>query len=273
LWPASSAQPIDGVERGRIIRRTLNDVINVGAVAWQHGRMVDIPSTPARATFPHALAEEFVSDAVGRSLIAVDGVDGSGKSTFADTLAAVISSRPVIIIRVDDFLNLREVRYQRGRDSPEGFWLDTYDYESLYRDILVPLRRDGNGCYQPMTTDHWQDVRLFPEPLQAPENAVVIVEGMFLHRDELADWWDYSCFLDVPFTETARRMAVRDGSHPDPEHESMRRYVRGQRLYFESAKPWQRATRVVDNTDPAAPRILSPGEAQQRREQADLLDL
>lgn len=124
-----------------------------------------------------------------------------------------------------------------------------------------------------MATDHWQDVRLFPEPLQAPENAVVIVEGMFLHRDELADWWDYSCFLDVPFTETARRMAVRDGSHPDPEHESMRRYVRGQRLYFESAKPWQRATRVVDNTDPAAPRILSPGEAQQRREQADLLDL
>lgn len=33
--------------------------------------------------------------------------------------------------------------------------------------------------------------------MQAAENAVVIVEGMFLHRDELAGCWDYSCFLDV----------------------------------------------------------------------------
>jgi uridine kinase len=92
----------------------------------------------------------------------------------------------------------------------------------------------------------------------------VIVEGMFLHRDGLAEHWDFSCFLDVPFTETARRMAVRDGSHPDPDHESMRRYVGGQRLYFEAAQPWQRATRVVDNTRPAVARILSAGEADAR---------
>lgn len=37
---------------------------------------------------------------------------------------------------------------------------------------------------------------------------------MFLHRDELADRWDWSVCLDVPFTETARRMAARDGTHP-----------------------------------------------------------
>lgn len=221
--------------------------------------------TAARTQLLHSLAREFVADEIGRSLIAVDGVDGSGKSTFADGLAAVVLSRPVIVIRVDDFLNLRKVRHQRGRDSPEGFWLDTYDYESLCRDVLLPLRRGGSGCYRPVATDQRQDVRLSPPILQAPKNAVVIVEGMFLHRDELADCWDYSCFLDVPFTETARRMSVRDGSHPDPEHESMRRYVGGQRLYFEAAQPWHRATRVVDNTNPAMLRILSADEVQQRR--------
>lgn len=211
-----------------------------------------------------SLAQEFVPDEFGRSLIAVDGVDGSGKSTFADGLAAIILSRPVIVIHVDDFLNLREVRHQRGRESPEGFWLDTYDYESLSRDVLTPLRRGGSGRYRPVATDHRQDVRLTPSLLQAPENAVVIVEGMFLHRDELAGCWDYSCFLDVPFTETARRMSIRDGSHPDPEHPSMRRYVGGQRLYFEAAQPWYRATRVVENTNPAMPRILSADAVQHR---------
>ncbi len=84
-----------------------------------------------------------------------------------------------------------------------------------------------------------------------PADAVVIVEGMFLHRDELADRWDWSVFLDVPFAETARRMAERDGSHPDPEHPSMRRYVVGQRIYLDSCRPRIRATIVLDNTSPS----------------------
>lgn len=221
--------------------------------------------TEARAQLLRSLVEEFVPEKTGRILMAVDGVDGSGKSTFAADLASVIRTRPVIVIHVDDFLNLRAVRHRRGRECPEGFWLDTYDYGALNRDVFVPLRRGGNGCYRPVATDHRQDVRLSPPALQAPENAIVIVEGMFLHRAELVDWWDYSCFLDVPFTETARRMSVRDGSNPDPEHPSMRRYVGGQRLYFEAAQPWRRATRIVDNSNPAVPRIVSAEEAQRRR--------
>ena len=130
--------------------------------------------------------------------------------------------------------------------------------------MLFPLRRGGTGSYRPAATDHRQDVRLSPTIMQAAENAVVIVQGMFLHRDELVGCWDYSCFLDVPFTETARRMPVRDGSHPDPEHQSMHRYVGGQRLYFEAAQPWKRATRVVDNTDPEMPRILLKEDVPKR---------
>jgi hypothetical protein len=82
---------------------------------------------------------------------------------------------------------------------------------------------------------------------------------MFLHRDELVGRWDASVFLDVPFTETARRMAVRDGTHPDPEHASMRRYVEGQRIYFAACRPWERATFLVDNSDPVRPRLV-PGD-------------
>lgn len=80
-----------------------------------------------------------------------------------------------------------------------------------------------------------------------PDQGVVIVEGLFLHRDELAGRWDWSVFLDVPFTESVRRLAERDGSHPDPEHPSMRRYVEGQRIYLASCRPHDRATVVVDN--------------------------
>lgn len=185
----------------------------------------------------------------------MDGVDGSGKTTFAEELAGVLS-RPAVVIHLDRFLNPRAIRYRRGRTSPEGFWLDSYDYAAIVGDVLEPISREGSGWYREACHDLATDSALDLPPVRAPGDAVVIVEGLFLHRDELVSFWDSSIFLDVPFSETARRMARRDGSNPDPEHESMGRYIEGQRLYFAAAEPWTRATLVVDNTRPERRRIV-----------------
>ena len=69
----------------------------------------------------------------GVVLVAVDGVDGAGKSTFADELARVLrgSARTVIRASVDSFHHPRAIRYRQGRDSPQGFFEDSYDYASL----------------------------------------------------------------------------------------------------------------------------------------------
>jgi len=199
----------------------------------------------------------------GFVLVAVDGVDGSGKSTFADALAAELrrQGRDVVLIRADDFHNLREVRYRRGRDSPDGFWLDSYDYAALERDALEPFGPGGDGRYRSIATDLSRDCRVTSPLRSARPGTVVIVEGLFLHRDELSRWWDYSVFLDVPFEVTAARMAVRDGTPADPGHPKMRRYVEGQRLYFRACAPWARATRVVDNSDARRPAVRLPSDA------------
>ncbi len=75
----------------------------------------------------------------------------------------------------------------------------------------------------------------------------MIVEGMFLHRDELLDTWDMSVFLEVPFAISVRRMAERDGTSPNPDDPSVRRYVEGQRIYLAACTPTQRATHVIAN--------------------------
>jgi len=154
----------------------------------------------------------------GAVRVAVDGVDGSGKSVFADQLAGVLreQARPVVRASVDDFHHPRAQRYRRGRSSPSGFWLDSFDYDRLRHD-----------------------------------------DGLFLHRDELHDLWELSVFLDVPFDVTAARMAARDGSKPDPHHPSMRRYVDAQRTYFESCSPAKRANLVIDNSDWDRPALQS----------------
>lgn len=95
--------------------------------------------------------------------------------------------------------------------------------------------------------DYLADSPVQEEPIHIAADAVVIVEGIFLHRDELRELWDVSVSLDVPFAVSVRRMAARDDTKPDPNDPSMRRYVEGQRIYLETCKPAQRASYVLAN--------------------------
>lgn len=183
------------------------------------------------------------------TLVAVDGVDGSGKTTFAELLATAYSARgrAVSVVHLDDFLNPRSVRYRMGRRSPEGFFRDTYDLAAFTTKVLDPLRPGATRAITLRAFDHLADKPVDDDPVEVPPGAVVLVEGMFLHRDELCRWWDTSIYLDVPFSVTVPRMASRDGAPLDPGHPSWFRYLEGQRLYLSRCKPTERATYVIDN--------------------------
>ena len=218
--------------------------------------MVD--SAQRRDVIGHVARQILTSDGRACTRVAVDGPDGSGKSTFADELAAATRAlgHPVVRISLDDFHNVRAVRYQRGRESPEGFWQDSFNYQRFHSDVLEPFAPGGSRRYRSTAHDLTTDTMLDPDPCTALPGTILIVDGLFLHRDETADAWDLSVFLDVPFSVTAKRMASRDGTNPDPEHPSMRRYVEAQRIYFNACSPRQRADILIDNRDLSAPRIL-----------------
>ncbi|GCE75591.1 uridine kinase [Cellulomonas biazotea] len=220
----------------------------------------DGPPTPSRAIVLDGLAAR-VPDArlLGRPvLVAVDGVDGAGKTVLADELAAVLraAGRTVVRASVDGFHRPRAERYARGRSAPAGFFLDSYDLDALRRELLEPFAPGGSRRYRRAVRDVATDTALDLPREVAADDAVLVVDGIFLQRDELASWWDVAVFLDVPFDVTFARMAVRDGCPPDPAHADNRRYVEGQRLYLRTADPATRATVVVDNADPGAPRVV-----------------
>jgi uridine kinase len=180
-------------------------------------------------------------------MVGVDGVDGSGKSTFADDLAPVIERHgpPVIRASVDGFHNPRAVRYKRGRADPEGFFLDSYDYQGLQHYLLDPFRH-GAARVQTARFDHKTDQKAIVEQQVAP-SAVLLFDGIFLHRDELSHQWDFSIFLSVPFDVSFERMSRRDGCSPDPLASENRRYFEGQNIYLRACKPAQRATITLNN--------------------------
>jgi uridine kinase len=225
-------------------------------------------SWPARQRLIELVAGLVPHAAADCVRVGVDGVDGAGKTCFADELATVLHrrGRPVVRVRVDDFHHVRAVRYRRGRTSATGFWLDSYDYPRLWAEVLTPLGPGGSRAYRPAGHDLATDQVLDPPLVQAPARAVLVLDGIFLHRDELAGAWDLSVFLEVGFDEAARRMASRDGSEPDPEHPSLARYLHAQRHYLASCRPSQRADVVIDNTVLGNPVLVSlvPRQASPR---------
>lgn len=188
----------------------------------------------------------------GVTFVGIDGVDGAGKTCFADELAAHFPDLDVIRSSVDGFHNPRAFRYERGKHSPEGFFHDSFDYRQLREVLLNPLSAGGTMRYKTAVFDHRSDKRVDTPTLNARLPSVLIVDGIFLHRPELAAYWNYSVFLDVSRRESLRRWLQRDGHQgvsDDPSDPVHHRYVRGQELYMQSCNPKASTTRVVNNDD------------------------
>jgi uridine kinase len=196
--------------------------------------------------------------------VGIDGVDGAGKTTLADRLGETLQRRGLAAIRasIDGFHNPRAVRYARGRDSAEGFYRDSFDVAMFRRELLDPLGPGGSGRYRRAAFDHRTDAAVPPQYEDAAPGAILVVDGIFLHRPELRDCWDFSVFLDVPFSQSFLRMAARDGSDPSPEAVANQRYRGGQLLYLAECDPRIAATVLIDYSDFEAPAVLRGLDSQ-----------
>ena len=223
---------------------------------------------PARPPRPRPCGAGFATRSAsttgrGRVILAVDGRDGAGKTVFADGLAAVFAEDGSAVFRasIDDFHRPRAERYARGHASPEGFYRDSYDY-ATFRRVLIDPFRDGRQTaattgFQLAAFDLARDTPVESAWVTAPRDAVLIVDGIFLHRPELRGLWDWSVWLDVP-VDVAFRADGRAGRHRPglPGAASNARYRDGQELYLRDANPRAAASAIVDNTDLAHPQRI-----------------
>jgi uridine kinase len=196
----------------------------------------------------------------GRVVIAVDGLEGAGKATFADGLAEVFAEAGAAVFRasMEGFHRPRAERYARGRRSAEGRYRDSFDV-ATFRRVLIDPFRDGaqTGAttgFQLAAFDVARDAPVEAQWVTAPRDAVLIVDGVFLHRPELRDLWDWSLWLDVPEEVAAARLAIRDGLDPDPSSAAGALRREAHDLYVREAQPQLAASAIVDNSDLSHPR-------------------
>jgi uridine kinase len=194
--------------------------------------------------------------------VAIDGIDASGKTVLADELATVVKERGSYVIRasLDGFHRPRNERYRQGNESPEGYYEDSFNYESLLNELLIPLGLDGDRWYRNVVFDVRSDQEVLEPPKKAPEGAVLLLDGVFLMRPELVSFWDYRIFVDVDFDVGLARAIVRDQAligSPDVVRERYRkRYYPAQRQYLNEVMPKTVSDVIVINNDLHDPELI-----------------
>jgi uridine kinase len=204
-----------------------------------------------------ALSDEILHNyGKGRVIIAVDGLDGAGKTVFADALAVQlgIGHRAVFRASLDDFHNPRVVRYARGRDSAEGFYRDSFNYETFKRVLVEPFRTGWIGSFVLKAFDLKRDAPFEQKWSSGPVDAILVVDGIFANRPELRGLWNFSIWLQVDPEVAAERVKRRDAEDFEHDLPNPERYSGGQELYLAEAKPREQATAIIDNNDFAHPR-------------------
>lgn len=185
-------------------------------------------------------------------VIGIDGLGGAGKSTISALLADALreDGKFVLLLHIDDFIHPRAVRYNDAVPEWECYYYLQWNYETLLA-VLAPLKQNatfhGEVRLYEKETDTYRT-----QALDIPAGSIVIVEGVFLQRSELAEVFDYMIYIDVPEEIRLQRVLQRDG-YIGNVHEIAdkyeRRYFPAERYYVESCHPAELADFVKHGND------------------------
>lgn len=224
--------------------------VHRSASTWQPPRPP--AASPERAALLDQVAARTLALGAGRLRVGIDGLTAAGKSTFGHELAERIAGagRPALRAGLDDFKRPWRERHLYDRESGEGYYRNAFDYPAVTRLLLEPARDGGSGACALCSIDPLTQIDHSAVITAAPDDAVLVVDGVFAFRPEINDHWDLRIWLDVARELSLRRGIERDqawaGSDSAAVHRD--RYAVAERLYVDEVDPAHMADLVIDNS-------------------------
>lgn len=144
----------------------------------------------------------------GRIRVGFDGDEAVGTAELADRVAAVLSGggRPAIRISTRWWWRAASLRLEHGRRDVESRLNGWVDAGALSREVVDPLGPRGSGRYLPRLRDPDRDRALRDSYQQAPDRAVLLLDGPMLGTHSL----DLDLRVKVGVSQGRLRRALPD---------------------------------------------------------------
>ena len=205
-------------------------------------------------TSPQGLAGLVADLALGTPglRVGVDGPVADDAHTLADGVADELARRAVPVARVcaDDFLRARSLRLEHGPADPDAFAEGWYDLAALRREVLDPMEPGADvRTWLPRLRDAATDRPYRQARRDAVPATVVVLDGRFLARWEIADAVDVRVHLDVSPAARERRVPASERARVLPAWSA----------YLDRFDPAATAALVVRHDRPSHPAVRRPG--------------
>jgi len=199
----------------------------------------------------------------GALLVGVSGLDNSGKTTLCTRWESklVEKGQSVTTVHIDDFHNPQKIRHQDPQHPCYSFYQHGFDYTALEERILKPLKENGRLKTKWTGIDLATDKRTLKRIYDITEGDIALVEGVFIFRQALRDYYDLRIFVDISpqvCLERARERHQVEGEREEMElYERYRnRYLPGQNIYLTEDKPKEYSQIIIDNNNFNEPRLV-----------------
>jgi uridine kinase len=176
-------------------------------------------------------------------LVAIDGGSGAGKSTLGLMIAQELGAA---LVQSDDFYDARIADAQWDAYSAAQKVADVIDWRRLRTNALEPLLAGKVARWHPFDFERQRADGTYPlsEQFVVRQPAdVIVLDGAYSSRPEVADLIDLSVLVDVPVDERHRRLLGReDGDWLAGWH---RRWDEAEAYYFGQVRPKESFDLVV----------------------------
>lgn len=183
-------------------------------------------------------------------LVAISGIDGSGKGFVSARLEAALLKRGfrTALLNIDGWLRLPLERFSDS-DQAEHFYRHAIRFDALFSDLVLPLR---DHRARRVTMDVVEETATRPRPHTYNfENVdVILLEGIFLLKRRLCAHYDLSIWVDCSFA-TALERAVARAQEGLGRKDTIRAYrtiyFPAQEIHLSRDGPREAATMIIRN--------------------------
>lgn len=188
-------------------------------------------------------------------LIAISGIDSSGKGYAAAALAGALRSEgaSVALIGIDGWLNLPTVRFSTTQPG-QHFDQNAFRFDEMFSKLVDPLVRNGSldlvANFTEETATQYRAERYCFIGIDT-----VLLEGIFLLRRDLRPRYDLKVWIECGFDTALKRAVARaqEGLSPERTIAAYRTtYFPAQEIHLRNDDPKDHADILFENDADAA---------------------